>query len=82
MSTITEKDREIVQKVTDYLNNTCCDKTAFCRAMNQEHRFLQQEFTGLCIRWLQFCASDEYQFDDRNAYSRVLAQELYTRGLI
>lgn len=81
MDEIREKDREMAQKMSNYLNGSC-NKKEFARAMNKEHRFLQQEFTGLCIEWLRYCASDEFQYDGRNEYSKILARELYTRGLI
>ena len=43
-----EKEKHLASTITDALNPGI-NKKAFCEAMSHEHRFLQQEFTTLCI---------------------------------
>jgi len=41
-----------------------------------QHRTLQQSFTKLCIEWLEYCASPEYKFDQRNEASHEVAKQM------
>ena len=62
-----EKEKRLASIITDALNPGI-NKRAFCEAMSREHRFLQQEFTTLCIWWLEKCAEMYKQgnYDGRN----------------
>ena len=44
--------------------------------MSRQHRTLQQNFTRLCLKWLEYVASDEYRTDGRNEQSKDIAQKL------
>lgn len=81
MEEIREKDRQMAKDMTDYLNGSC-NKKEFCRAMNREHRYLQEEFTYLCIEWLRYCASPDFQYDGRNEHSMYYAKNLMEKGLL
>lgn len=72
----TSRNEENVRKVSDMLNNMSFDYEGFCKAMSNEHRTLQQNFTRLCIQWLCTCASDEYRYDGRNEASHEIAKAL------
>ena len=65
-----EKEKRLASTITDALNPGI-NKRAFCEAMSREHRFLQQEFTTLCIWWLEKCRDmyEEGNYDGRNIYS-------------
>lgn len=62
-----EKEKRLAEHITDELNGRF-DREKFCDAMSREHRFLQYEFTELCLKWLEKCAEmyDEKRYDDRN----------------
>ena len=71
-----EKNKKNADMVSDMLNNFSFDDAGFCKAMEQEHKTLQQSFTRLCIHWLCTCASDEYRTDGRNQASHDIAKAL------
>jgi hypothetical protein len=69
---------ETVNTVTDFLNTFSFNENSdkFIHHMNVEHRTLQQNFTRLCLRWLENCASDEYRHDLRNKGSHDISKQL------
>ena len=68
--------KETVTTMTDFVNNFSHDNKEFCELMSREHRYLQEEFTRLCLEWIATCGSDDYRFDGRNEYSHVICKEL------
>ena len=76
-----EKSVKIVEELSDYVNGSCRPKE-FCNAMSREHRYLQNEFTLLCIEWLRTCGSDDYRYDGRNEGSHNFGKMLIEKGLI
>ena len=68
--------KELVTEITDYLNSFDRKEEEFCKTMSCEHRTLQQNFTRLCLSWIEHCASDEYRTDLRNEGSKEMAKEL------
>lgn len=76
-----ERDNKIVQEVSDYLNCGARFKD-FCEEMSREHRYLQNEFTRLCVEWLRTCGSDDYRYDGRNEDSHNFGKMLIEKGLI
>lgn len=87
-----KKAGDITGKVTDYLNSfntkelnqAFCEamaNKAFCEAMSFEHRTLQQNFTGLCLAWIEFMGNTSEDFqrrftDPRNKYSNKVCSEI------
>lgn len=67
---------EVAKEVSDMLNSGGAQKTEFVQAMNSEHRYLQGEFTDLCLRWVLNCAGDDYRYDGRNESSHIISKEL------
>ena len=67
-----------VTQITSMLNSFNFDQKAFNNAMSYEHKTLQQSFTRLCVKWIQYCASDEYgkNVDGRNENSHQLCREI------
>ena len=57
--------RELTNLITNHLNTYGDKSEAFNEAMSREHRTLQQNFTRLCLKWLEHVASDEYSTDGR-----------------
>ena len=68
-----KETKELVQDITDYLNTFNSKEKEFCEAMSCEHRTLQQNFTRLCLQWIEHCASPEYRTDGRNDGSKEVS---------
>lgn len=68
--------KELTNIITNHLNTFGDKSEAFNEAMSREHRTLQQNFTRLCLKWLEHVASDEYSTDGRNEQSKDIAQAL------
>ena len=64
-----KKEKNLASTITDNLNSGISCK-AFCEAMSREHRYLQDDFTNLCIWWLEKCRDmyEEGNYDDRNKH--------------
>lgn len=65
------REKELAKNVSNGINNMCFDKREFCEEMSREHRYLQSEFTELCISWLEKCAEmyEQGRYDGRNEYA-------------
>jgi hypothetical protein len=70
------KSKEIAEQITNYLNSFSNKSQDFNQAMSRQHRTLQQNFTKLCLGWLEHCASPEYGTDGRNEQSQEIAKVL------
>lgn len=68
--------KELTNIITNHLNTFGDKSEEFNQAMSREHRTLQQNFTRLCLKWLEHVASDEYLTDGRNEQSKDIAQKL------
>ena len=65
-----QKEKQLVTHITDNLNSGISNKL-FCESMSREHRYLQSEFTNLCLWWLEKCRDmyNEGNYDGRNEYA-------------
>ena len=65
-----EKEKQLAGQITDAINGSFNNK-AFCEAMSREHRYLQWEFTELCVSWLNQCRTmyEEGNYDGRNEFA-------------
>ena len=72
-----DKEKKLVDTITDNLNSGITFK-AFCDFMSHDHRTLQEEFTILCMRWLEKCREmyKEGTYDGRNMYGCKTAKIL------
>jgi len=68
--------KELTNVITNHLNSFNDKSEEFNLAMSREHRTLQQNFTRLCLKWIEFVASEEYLTDARNEQSKEVAQNL------
>ena len=68
--------RELTNTITNHLNSYNDKSEEFNDAMSREHRTLQQNFTRLCLKWLEYVASNDYNTDARNEQSKEVAQTL------
>ncbi len=69
---------ELVEKVTSYLNTSLDEAViaAFVDEMSCQHRTLQQNFTRMCVAWLEHLGTKpEGQYDLRNGASVTLGRE-------
>jgi len=73
-----ERAQEAVRTMSDFVNDMARDEKGFLTKMGQEHRTLQQSFTGLCFAWIKKCAekADSGLFDGRNEYSVKKCKEI------
>ena len=72
-----ESAKQTANAVTDYLNNFSRNKNSdFIEAMNTEHRTLQQDFTRLCLDWLEHCSKNDYPRDLRNEASHDISKKV------
>ena len=74
MSHTKEREHQLAKDVAAAINSFAFTNKDFCEAMSWEHRTLQQLFTNLCVAWLNFCGSDDYPHDPRNAASHKLGK--------
>lgn len=72
-----EKEKQLAETITDALNGRF-SKKQFCEAMSREHRYLQSEFTELCVWWFEKLAEmyDADKWDDRNKYACGLGKQV------
>jgi len=68
--------QKLVEQITDFVNSYSIDSDGFIEAMSREHRTLQQSFTRLVLKWLEYVASDEYRYDGRNQGSHEIAKRI------
>lgn len=65
-----DREQELAKTIANAVNTFSFDDKAFCETMAQEHKTLQQTFTGLCLSWIRHCGSLEpWQIDGRNEAS-------------
>ena len=71
-----DRSEKIVDDLTDLVNSMSFTPKYFIEAMSREHRTLQQSFIRLCFKWLEYVASDEYRYDDRNKASHTISLKI------
>ena len=71
-----EDIKNLVNDITNFVNSYTVDENQFIAQMSTEHRTLQQSFTRLVLKWLEFCASIDYRYDDRNKATHDTAKKL------
>jgi len=63
--------QELVNTLTNMVNNFNFENEVFCLKMSSEHRTLQQSFTRLAFAWIEWLAdAPDRFFDSRNIQSR------------
>jgi hypothetical protein len=67
------KESKLAQAITETINGSFCE-CEFCKAMSQEHDFLQYEFTMLCLSWLKKC-KELYGGDSGSGYMHAITKE-------
>ena len=67
---------EVALVMSDFVNNFGCDKDAFVSEMAKDHRTLQQSFTKLCLKWIEYVGSEDYRFDLRNQDSHETCKKM------
>lgn len=71
------KEKQLAGTITDAINGRF-SKKEFCEAMSREHRYLQDDFTVLCVWWFEKLAEmyNEGNYDDRNKYACQLGKQI------
>ena len=72
------KEKQLATIITDAINGSF-DHKVFCESMSREHRYLQYEFTNLCLNWLAQCRKmyNDGNYDGRNEYACKMGKELW-----
>jgi len=70
------KAQHIAREMSNFVNSFSSDHQGFITEMGKDHRTLQQSFTKLCLKWIEFVASDDYRFDLRNQDSHEVCQKM------
>ena len=70
-----EKEKQLAGTITDAINGRF-SKKEFCEAMSREHRYLQGEFTELCVWWFEKLAEmyEQGNYDGRNEHACKLGK--------
>ena len=53
------KAQNIAKEMSNFVNSYSSDHIEFINEMGKDHRTLQQSFTKLCLKWIEYVASDE-----------------------
>lgn len=72
------KEKQLATTITDAINGSF-DPKVFCEAMSTEHRYLQYEFTNLCLNWLKQCRNmyNEGRYDGRNEHACLMGKAIW-----
>jgi len=70
------REEELARTITDAINAFGFKPYRFAEAMAKEHRYLQAAFMLLVQYWIEYAASDEYQYDSRNEWVHEVAQKM------
>jgi len=71
---------EFASKITDGVNGNIFNQKEFNEAMSTEHRTLQQNFTRMCLGWMEHLAElPDNRVDLRNKASVETAKKLMKR---
>lgn len=69
--------QNLVNETTNMLNSFSDENMeTFVKQMNFQHRTLQQNFTKMCLKWIENVGSDDYRYDGRNQYSHEICKEI------
>lgn len=67
---------EVALVMSDFVNSFTSDHQGFVTEMAKEHRTLQQSFTKLCLRWIDYVGSEDYRHDLRNQDSHETCKKM------
>jgi hypothetical protein len=70
------KAQNIANEMSGFVNSYSSDQKEFINQMGRKHRTLQQSFTKICLKWIEFVASEDYRFDGRNQDSHEVCQKI------
>ena len=70
------KAKNIVNEMSNFVNSFSSDHQGFITEMGKDHRTLQQSFTKLCLKWIEFVGSDDYRYDLRNQDSHETCKKM------
>jgi hypothetical protein len=68
--------KNIANEMSNFVNSYSSDHQAFIAEMGKDHRTLQQSFTKLCLKWIEYVASEDYRHDLRNQDSHEVCQKI------
>lgn len=73
-----EKTREqiLAEQISNSINTFNFDTEKFVNEIDRDHRTLQQQFTGICLAWIEHVGSPDYNFDGRNEYSHLQCEKI------
>lgn len=73
-----EKTREelLGEQIGNTINCFNFDNEKFIEKMDREHRTKQQQFTGICLAWIEHVCSADYNYDGRNEISHLQCEKI------
>ena len=73
-------EQKFAGQITDGVNNTLFNHEEFNKAMSKEHKTLQQNFTRMCLKWMEHLAETPMAHTDhRNEASVKISRKLLER---
>jgi len=70
------KAKHLANEMSNFVNSFSSDHQVFITEMGKDHRTLQQSFTKLCLKWIEFVGSDDYRHDLRNQDSHETCKKM------
>lgn len=67
---------ELVETITNFVNNFNCDKEGFKTAFRRQHRTLQQSTIRLFLEVMEDVAKDDFHTDLRNEDAKKVCKDL------
>ena len=71
-----KEEVKLANDISNGINNLSFSVPEFINAMCLEHRTLQQKFTGICLKWIEHVASEDYRTDGRNVLSHEKCKKI------
>lgn len=73
-----EKTKEQIaqEQLSNSINCFNFNNKKFVEEFARDHRTLQQSFTSLCLAWIEYVGSPDYQFDGRNELSHQQCEKI------
>ena len=82
MEKVKNKEKQMVQEITDYLNDFSFNSEKFAKEMAQKHPTLQQKFVKAVTEYLKIISEKNFYYDNRNRQAVNFAKDIQRAGLL
>ncbi len=75
---MSKESQKFQSEVSNFVNSFGSNNVDFIKEMALDHRTLQQNFTRLCLQWIEHVATMDYtkHSDDRNKASLDISKQI------